>query len=106
MLRLPELLTVNTVSDYNLNYFEMPIIVKYRFVNIKSFGIYGSTGIALSLLLNGDYDITSTIEAGGPPIIVKNQVIWKDLISSIILSYTELVRISSFSGRIFSLNGG
>jgi len=32
--------------------------------------IYGSTGIALSLLLNGKYDITSTINMGGPPIIV------------------------------------
>jgi len=61
---------VNTVSEYNLNYFEMPIILKYRFVKIKNFGIYGSTGIALSLLLNGDYDITSTINMGGPPIIV------------------------------------
>lgn len=68
---IPGTVKVNTVSDYNLNYFEMPIIVKYKFVNIKSFGIYGSTGIALSLLMNGDYDITSTIETGGPPIIVE-----------------------------------
>jgi hypothetical protein len=62
--------SVNSVSEYNLNYFEMPLILKYRFVKIKNFGIYGSTGIALSLLLNGDYDITSTINAGGPPVIV------------------------------------
>jgi hypothetical protein len=61
---------INTVSDYNLNYFEMPMIIKYKFVKIKNFGIYGSTGIALSLLLNGDYDITSTINMGGPPIVV------------------------------------
>ena len=61
---------INTVSEYNLNYFEMPFILKYRFFKIKNFGIYGSTGIALSLLLNGDYDITSTINMGGPPIIV------------------------------------
>jgi hypothetical protein len=63
--------SVNTVSVYDLNYFEMPMIVKYRFVKIRNFGIYGSTGIALSLLLNGEYDITSTINAGGPPIIVE-----------------------------------
>lgn len=68
---IPEPIEINTVSDYSLNYFEMPIIVKYRFVNIKSFGIYGSTGIALSLLMNGDYDITSTINTGGPPLIVE-----------------------------------
>ena len=62
---------VNTVSEYNLNYFEMPMIIKYRFVKIKNFGIYGSTGIALSLLLNGEYNITSTINVGGPPIIAE-----------------------------------
>jgi hypothetical protein len=62
---------INTVSEYDLNYFEMPIIIKYQFVNIKNFGIYGSTGIALSLLMNGKYRITSTINMGGPPTIVK-----------------------------------
>ena len=62
---------INTVSEYDLNYFEMPIIIKYKFVNIKNFGIYGSTGIALSLLINGEYHITSTINMGGPPTILK-----------------------------------
>ena len=62
---------INTVSEYDLNYFEMPIIIKYKFVNIKNFGIYGSTGIALSLLMNGEYRITSTINMGGPPIIAE-----------------------------------
>jgi len=61
---------INTYSVYDLNYFEMPMVLKYKFVSIKDFGIYGSTGIALSLLLNGDYDITSTINMGGPPVIV------------------------------------
>jgi hypothetical protein len=62
---------INTVSEYKLNYFEMPIVLKYKFLNIKNIGIYGSTGIALSLLLNGEYDITSTINMGGPPVVVK-----------------------------------
>jgi len=62
---------INTVSEYDLNYFEMPIVIKYKFVNIKNFGIYGSTGIGLSLLMNGEYRITSTINMGGPPIIVE-----------------------------------
>lgn len=61
---------INTVSVYDLNYFDMPIIIKYKFANIKNFGIYGSTGIALSLLMNGEYNITSTINMGGPPVIV------------------------------------
>ena len=71
MLRLTTPVNINTVSEYNLNYFEMPMIIKYKFVKIKNFGIYGSTGIALSLLLNGEYNITSTINMGGPPIIVE-----------------------------------
>jgi hypothetical protein len=62
---------INTVSEYGLNYFEMPIVLKYKFVNIRNVGIYGSAGIALSLLLNGDYHITSTINMGGPPVVVK-----------------------------------
>jgi hypothetical protein len=68
---IPGPVNINTVSEYNLNYFEMPIIIKYKFVNIKNFGIYGSTGIALSLLMNGEYHITSTINMGGPPTILK-----------------------------------
>jgi len=63
--------SINTVSEYNLNYFEMPMIVKYQFIKIKNLGIYGSTGIALSLLMKGEYDITSTINAGGPPVVVE-----------------------------------
>jgi opacity protein-like surface antigen len=63
--------SVNTVSAYELNYFELPITIKYRFVRIKDVKIYGSAGIALSLLMNGKYDITSTIDMGGPPTIVE-----------------------------------
>ena len=59
---------INTVSKYNLNYFEMPFLLRYNFVKISNFNLYGSTGIALSLLINGDYSITSTIEAAPPPV--------------------------------------
>jgi hypothetical protein len=59
---------INTISEYDLNYFEMPMILKYKFVKIKNLGIYGCTGIALSLLLNGEYNISSAINMGGPPI--------------------------------------
>jgi hypothetical protein len=68
---IPGPVSVNTFSEYNLNYFELPIVLKYKFVNIKKVGIYGSAGIALSLLMNGDYNITSTINMGGPPVVVK-----------------------------------
>jgi len=62
---------INTVLEYDLNYFEMPIVLKYKIFNINNWGIYGSTGIALSLLMNGEYHNTSTINMGGPSIIVK-----------------------------------
>lgn len=62
---------VRTVSEYKLNYFDMPMLLRYNFVNIKNVGIYGHTGIALSLLINGDYNIVSTIEPGGPPIVTE-----------------------------------
>jgi len=62
--------SLSTVSVYDVNYFELPITIKYRFVKIKEVKIYGSAGIALSLLMNGKYNITSTINPGGPPIIV------------------------------------
>ena len=61
--------SIKTISEYKLNYFEMPMVLKYRFVNIKNFGIYGSTGIALSLLINGEYNIATTIDTGAPPLI-------------------------------------
>lgn len=62
---------INTVSDYRLNYMDMPILIRYRFVNIKSVGIYANTGIAMSLLLKGDYEVNTTIETGGPPLILE-----------------------------------
>ena len=62
--------SVNTVSEYDLNYFEMPLILKYRFFKMRKLAIYGTTGIALSLLINGNYSITSTINTGGSTIIL------------------------------------
>ncbi len=62
---------INTVSEYKLNYFEMPMLVRYNIFNIKNVGVYGNTGIALSLLMNGEYKIVSTIEPGGPTIVTE-----------------------------------
>jgi hypothetical protein len=66
-------LNINTKSVYKLNYFEMPMVLKYRFAKIKDFGIYGNTGIALTLLINGDYNITTTINTGAPQLIVTEE---------------------------------
>lgn len=55
---------ISTFSDYRLNYFELPILFKYNFINIKNFEIYGSTGFCLSILLNGDYKVDGVIDMG------------------------------------------
>lgn len=62
---------INVESQYELNYFEMPMVLRYKFVNVWNVGIYGTTGIALSLLLDGAYNITTTISPVEPPIVSK-----------------------------------
>lgn len=59
---------VSTSTEYKLNYFELPILFRYTFVNIGDFGIYGSTGFGLSMLLNGDYSMDGVIDIGGTQI--------------------------------------
>ena len=52
----------STSSEYKLNYFEMPILFRYTFVKIGDFGIFGSTGFGLSMLLGGEYNTDGEIE--------------------------------------------
>ncbi len=46
---------VTTYTKYNINYFEIPIVLRYTFVRLWSTKIYGCTGFALSIMLNGQY---------------------------------------------------
>jgi hypothetical protein len=55
---------VTTYTEYNLNYFEIPFIVRYTFVRFGSFSIYGSSGFALSVLLNGDSYLKGVVDLG------------------------------------------
>jgi len=55
---------ITTNSEYNLNYFELPILFRYNFANIGNVKIYGSSGFALSLLLNGKYSVDGVIDMG------------------------------------------
>lgn len=55
---------ISTTSQYKLNYFEMPVVMRYTFVHIGNLGVYGSTGFALSLLLDGEYDVNGLIDMG------------------------------------------
>lgn len=56
---------VNTSSVYRIDYFELPIMFRYTFVNIGNVGIFGSSGFALSMLLNGKYAVEGDIDLGG-----------------------------------------
>jgi len=55
-------ITIN--SEYNMNYFELPVVVRYNFANIYNVGIYGNAGFAFSMMLNGDYSTDITDPAG------------------------------------------
>lgn len=52
-------------SDYNLNYLELPIIFRYVFAKLRDFKIYGSSGFALSILLNGKSRTEGMVTMGG-----------------------------------------
>lgn len=55
---------LSTSTKYTLNYFELPILFRYNFVNIGNVGIYGSSGFALSTLLSGKYSVDGVIDTG------------------------------------------
>jgi len=56
---------VSTSTEYNINYFELPMLFRYNFLKIGNVGIYGSTGYSLSMLLNGKYSVDGVIDMGG-----------------------------------------
>jgi len=60
---------VKTHTEYNLNYFELPFVFRYTFVKLGNFKIYGSSGFALSILLNGDSRLDGTVDVGGGTLI-------------------------------------
>jgi hypothetical protein len=60
---------IKTHTVYNLNYFELPFVFRYTFVKLGDFKIYGSSGFALSILLNGDSKFNGTIDVGGGNIV-------------------------------------
>jgi hypothetical protein len=55
----------NSSSEYKIDYFELPILFRYTFIRIGSVGIFGSSGFALSVLLNGKYSVEGDIDIGG-----------------------------------------
>ena len=59
---------VTTHTDYNLNYFELPFVFRYTFAKVGNVKIYGSSGFALSILLNGESKLNGTVDMGGTKI--------------------------------------
>jgi len=59
---------VKTHTDYNLNYFELPFVFRYTFAKVGNVKIYGSSGFALSILLNGESKLNGTVDMGGTKI--------------------------------------
>ena len=60
---------IKTHTEYNLNYLELPFVFRYTFVKLGNFKIYGSSGFALSILLNGESNLDGTVDVGGGTLI-------------------------------------
>ena len=60
--------SIETRTEYDLNYFEIPIVFRYTFVRLGKARIYASSGFALSMLLNGNNRIEGVADFGGGPV--------------------------------------
>jgi hypothetical protein len=59
---------IKTHTEYDLNYFEIPIVMRYSFAKVKNCTIYGCSGFTLSIFLNGEYRLSGVVELEGVPI--------------------------------------
>lgn len=55
---------VTTHTEYDLNYIEIPIVFRYTFANLWDIDIYGSTGFALSIMLDGNSRLDGVVVIG------------------------------------------
>jgi hypothetical protein len=62
---------MTTSTDYKINYFEMPLLFRYNFVNIGKLHLYGSSGFVLSVLLDGKYSVDGMIDMGAAKVPIK-----------------------------------
>lgn len=65
---IPEQL-VNTYVEYDVNYFELPILFRYIIVHLGKFKVYGTAGYALSILLNGKVYLDGSVEVDGEQVL-------------------------------------
>ena len=59
---------IYTHTEYDMNYFEIPIVMRYAFARLGGCTIYGCSGFALSILLNGEYRLSGVAEVDGLPV--------------------------------------
>jgi len=68
-----------TRTEYDLNYLDIPVLMRYRMFRLGSTEIFGSSGFALSILLSGNYRLEGTVEINGEAAAFEN----KDALDSI-----------------------
>ncbi|MDT8325017.1 MAG: porin family protein, partial [Bacteroidota bacterium] len=56
---------VQTLTLYDINYFEIPLVFRYIFLHLGDYKVYGNCGWALSILLNGRVELDGTVEEDG-----------------------------------------
>jgi hypothetical protein len=59
---------IKTRTEYDMSYFEIPVVMRHAFANVKNCKIYWCSGFALSILLNGEYRLSGIAEFEGVPL--------------------------------------
>jgi len=59
---------IKTRTEYDMNYFEIPIVIRLAFADLKILKLYLTSGFALSILLNGEYRLSGVAEIDGVPV--------------------------------------
>lgn len=52
-------------TEYDINYFEIPTLLRYRITRWGDVTLFGTSGIALSILLGGEYRLDGVAEING-----------------------------------------
>lgn len=52
-------------TEYDLSYFEIPVIMRYAFLSLGEYTVFGTSGFALSILLDGEYRLSGVAEING-----------------------------------------
>jgi len=63
---------IRTHTEYDLNYFEIPVVMRLAFLRVKNCTVYSTGGFALSIRLNGEYRLSGVAEVKGVPLAFSN----------------------------------